>query len=71
MAGECTKSLGMRGDNWVSTNFVQSLGSVQKALILGDAALKTALECSFTIHKLRFLGRFALPDLRQKNFHTP
>jgi hypothetical protein len=37
-----------------------SLGSVRKALILGDAALKTASECSFTTRKLRFLGCFRL-----------
>ncbi len=36
------------------------LGSVRKALILGDAALKTASECSFTTRKLRFLGCFRL-----------
>ncbi|MND30741.1 hypothetical protein D3C81_365540 [compost metagenome] len=37
-----------------------ALGSVRKALILGDAALKTASECSFTTRKLRFLGCFRL-----------
>ena len=36
------------------------LGSVRKALILGDAALKTTSECSFTTRKLRFLGCFCL-----------
>ena len=36
------------------------LGSVRKALILGDAALKTTSECSFTTRKLRFLGCFRL-----------
>ncbi|MEA5674287.1 hypothetical protein VA602_23495 [Pseudomonas sp. MH2] len=39
---------------------VEFLGSVRKALILGDAALKTASECSFTTRKLRFLGCFRL-----------
>ncbi|MGC7837047.1 hypothetical protein ACPZMI_01025, partial [Pseudomonas wayambapalatensis] len=50
-------------------------GSVRKALILDDAALKTASECSFTTRKVeRDPGRssavFALPDLRLKTFHT-
>lgn len=39
---------------------IGGLGSVRKALILGDAALKTASECSFTTRKLRFLGCFRL-----------
>jgi len=37
-----------------------TLGSVRKALVLGDAALKTASERSFTTRKLRFLGCFRL-----------
>ena len=38
--------------------------AVRKALVLGDALLKTVSERSFTIRKLRF----RLPDLRSKNF---
>ena len=40
--------------------FVAIEGSVRKTLIVGDAAFKTASECSFTTRKLRFLGCFHL-----------
>jgi len=45
-------------------------GAVRKALVLGDALLKTVSERSFTIRKLRFLGCVCLPDLRPKAFFT-
>jgi hypothetical protein len=34
------------------------LGSVRKVPALGDAALKSLSECSFTARKLRFFERF-------------
>lgn len=54
---------------------VVELGSVRKALILGDAALKTASEGSFTTRKVerdsdRSSAVFALPELRLKTSHT-
>jgi hypothetical protein len=60
-------SFGAGGTNIIERHILsnatgRTLGSVRKALILGDAALKTASECSFTIRKLRFLGCFRLPD---------
>ncbi|SOQ12695.1 hypothetical protein [Pseudomonas syringae group genomosp. 3] len=36
------------------------LGSVRKVAALGDAALKTGSECSFTASRLRFLVCFCL-----------
>ncbi len=36
------------------------LGYVRKVAVLGDAALKTGSECSFTTRRLRFLACFCL-----------
>ncbi|MCD5992456.1 GMC family oxidoreductase N-terminal domain-containing protein [Pseudomonas sp. CDFA 602] len=36
------------------------LGSVRKVAALGDTALKTGSECSFTTSRLRFLACFCL-----------
>ena len=38
----------------------QALGFVRKVPALGDAALKSLSECSFTARKLRFFERFRL-----------
>ncbi|QXI37488.1 type VI immunity family protein [Pseudomonas xantholysinigenes] len=70
--------LGYSNLNWytyINSAWMRKLGSVRKALVLGDAALKTASECSFTTRKVvrdsdRSSAVFALPDLRLKTFHT-
>ena len=38
----------------------QPLEPAYDLLAVGHTALKTASECSFTVRKLRFLGRFCL-----------
>jgi len=38
----------------------EALGFVRKVPALGDAALKSLSECSFTARKLRFFERFRL-----------
>ena len=48
--------------DWVSVLLVPAaaLGFVRKVPALGDAALKSLSECSFTVRKLRFFERFRL-----------